>query len=43
MSNAVKLIVVKQKSGFIDIKCPSCGSKCPSLLQADDSAYHSNG
>lgn len=29
-------IVVSQKSGVIDIRCPSCGSKCPSFLLADD-------
>jgi hypothetical protein len=29
-------IVVRKSRGFIDIICPSCGSKCPSLLLADD-------
>jgi ribosomal protein S27E len=36
VAKSAKVIVVRQQSGFIDIRCPSCGSKCPSFLLADD-------
>jgi hypothetical protein len=36
-------IVVKQESGPIEIRCPACGSKCPSLLMAEDPVLETRG
>jgi ribosomal protein S27E len=36
MNGDTIVVEVRIKSGFIDIRCPSCGSKCPSFLKADD-------
>lgn len=34
-------VAVSQKAGFINIKCPSCGSKCQSRLRAEDPVLES--
>lgn len=41
MNGNIAVIEVRQKSGSIEIRCPSCGSKCPSFLQADDPVLES--
>ncbi len=41
MNDEITVIEVRQKGGFIEIRCPSCGSKCPSFLQANDPVIES--
>jgi len=36
LGRVVHTIVVKQDTGTIDIRCPSCRRECSSFLQADD-------